>query len=81
MISNDMKNSVSDYAAAVTPSDSAVNDYDYLWVGGAGDLAIVPRLSGSAVTLVGVQAGSFIWIRTSKIMSTNTTATSIVGFK
>jgi len=81
MISSDMKNSVSDYAAAVTPSDSAANEYEYLYVGGAGDLAIVPKLSGTAVTLVGVPAGSFVWVRTSKVMSANTNATSIVGFK
>jgi hypothetical protein len=81
MISNDMKTSVSDYAAAVTPSNSASNEYEYLYVGGAGDLAIVPALSGSAVTLVGVPAGTFIWCRVSKVMSTNTTATSVVGFK
>jgi len=81
MISSDMKNSVSDYAAAITPSDSNANEYEYIYVGGAGDLAIVPKLSGSAVTLVGVPAGTFIWVRTSKVMSTNTTATSIVGFK
>ena len=49
-----------------------------LYVGGAGDLAVVTS-SGSEVTLVGVLAGSFIPVQVLRVESTNTTATNIVA--
>ena len=49
-----------------------------LYVGGAGDLAVVTS-SGSEVTLVGVLAGSFIPVQVLRVEATNTTATNIVA--
>lgn len=66
--------------AAVTKSDStelvAVRG---LWVGGAGDVAVIAAEDSAAVTIVGVPAGTLLPIRVRKVMSTNTTATSIVA--
>lgn len=68
-------------AQAVTPSDTANNTFSYLYVGGAGNVAVIPEAGSTAVTLVAVPAGSYVWLRTSKVMSTNTTATNIIGFR
>lgn len=67
-------------AAAVTPNDSTDLTYTSraIFVGGAGNLAII-MAGGQTVTFVGVQAGAIIPIRASRVMSTNTTATSIVA--
>lgn len=67
-------------AFAVTKSDSTtLAGVRALYVGGAGDVAVMPLGSTVAVTLVGVPAGSVLPIRVTKVMSTNTTATSIVA--
>lgn len=66
--------------SAVTPSDSTVlADVRALYVGGAGNVAVIFKGGTSAVTLTGVTAGSILPIRVTKVMSTNTTATSIVA--
>lgn len=49
-----------------------------LYVGGTGDVAVV-MLEGSAVTFVGVPAGALLPIRVKKVMSTGTTATTIIS--
>lgn len=70
---------IADRAFTVTPSNTAGNVYSYLYVGVGGNIAVVTE-GGDSVTFVGVPAGSFLWIRTSKVMSTDTTASSILGF-
>lgn len=68
-------------AVTVTPSDSTVlpDGVRYVWVGGAGNLAVIMAGDTTAVTLTGVPVGSWLRIQVSKIMSTNTTATNIVA--
>lgn len=66
-------------AAAVTPSDSTPVNCRALYIGVAGNVAVVPARGGSAVTFVGVQAGTTLPVQCSKVMSTNTTATNIVA--
>lgn len=66
-------------AAAITKSDSAANVYDAVYVGGAGNIAVILENDSAAVTITGVLAGTLLPIRTSKVMSTNTTATAMVG--
>lgn len=66
-------------AFAVTPSDSTVINCRAIYVGGAGNVAVIPIEGSTAVTFVGALAGSIIPVGCSKVMSTNTTATSIVG--
>lgn len=63
---------------AVTPSDSTILDFQAVYIGGAGDIAIAAEDTGSAVTFTGVLAGTILPVKGSRIMSTNTTATSLV---
>lgn len=69
-------------AFAVTPSDVTVFSPEArgLYVGGAGNVAVVTK-GGTTVTFTGVAAGTVLPIRVTKVMSTNTTATAIIGFK
>ena len=66
--------------AAVTASDSTdLGCTRGIWVGGAGNLAVRGVGDTAAVTLVGVVAGTLLPIQVDRVMSTNTTATSIVA--
>lgn len=72
--------SPADFAASVTPSDSAdiATASRGLYVGGTGDMAVT-MLSGGSVTFKAVPAGSILPIRVSRVLVTGTTATSIVA--
>lgn len=69
------------YGAAVTPSDA--NDVSFVtrafYVGGTGDVACTMVGGPGDVTLKAVPAGTLLRIRTTRIKSTGTTATSIVA--
>jgi len=67
--------------AAVTPSDSTVVNFRALYVGAGGNVAVIFRddATDTAVTLVGVVTGTVLPISVKQVMSTNTTASSIVG--
>ncbi len=66
-------------AAAVTKSDATVfaPPARGLYVGGAGDVAVT-TVGGDVVTFVGVLAGTVLPVYVTKVMATNTSATSIV---
>jgi len=68
---------------AVTPSDSTTYDPPLraLFVGGAGNLAVIAEDDAAAVTMTGVPAGSLVPVMVKKVMSTSTTATNIVGLR
>lgn len=66
-------------AATVTPSDSTVLNARALYIGGTGDLAVIPIGNSSPVTFVGVPAGVVLPLQVTKVMATNTTATDIVA--
>jgi hypothetical protein len=68
---------------AITKSDTTVYDppLKALWVGGAGDVAVVAADDTAAVTISGVNGGQIIPVSISKVMSTNTTATLMVGWR
>jgi len=68
---------------AVTPSDETgfSPPLRAIWVGVGGDVAIRCPDDASAVTLVGVPAGTLLPVEAEMVMSTNTTATSIVGIR
>lgn len=67
-------------ATAVTPNDSTdLGTTRAVWVGGAGNLAVMFVDQSTAVTLTGVPAGTLLPIQVQKVMSTNTTATSITA--
>lgn len=66
--------------AAVTPSDATILPTTRaLYIGGAGDVAVIFAGDDAAVTLSGAQAGSVLPVQVTKVMSTNTTATNIVA--
>jgi hypothetical protein len=66
-------------AAAVTPSDTGPNAFTGLYIGGAGNVAVVMAGNTASVTFVGVPAGLFMPIQVSQVLSTGTTASSILG--
>lgn len=79
MPSSRSPDSVSGNIAVVTKSDSTVlAETIGLCVGVSGDVAIADR-AGASVTLVGLAAGMWHGIRTTKVFSTGTTATDIVA--
>lgn len=67
-------------ATAVTPGDTTPVNFVGFYVGVSGDVA-VQSAEGTTITFVAVAAGQIIPLRVVRIMSTGTTATSIVGFK
>lgn len=66
-------------AAAVTKSDTTVLNCEGFYVGGAGNVAIMPREGSTAVTLTACIVGQVYPIACNKIMETNTTATLVVA--
>lgn len=79
-MANNVPEEIADRAGSITPSDSAANNWLYLYVGGAGNIALVTE-GGDTVTLSSLPVGSWVWVRTSLVKSTGTTATNLVGFK
>jgi hypothetical protein len=67
-----------DTAAAVTTSDTAPNVFTRLYIGGAGDVAVVTE-NGNTVTFKAVPVGTQLEIRVKQVLATGTTATYIVG--
>lgn len=65
-------------SGAVTKSDSTALQFRAIYVGGAGDVAIKHTEGGDAVTYIGVPAGSILPVSGVRVMSTGTTATSMV---
>lgn len=66
--------------AAVAPNDSTdLTGVRAVYVGGAGNLALMGIHDSAAVTLSSVPAGSLIPVQVKRVMSTNTTATNIVA--
>ena len=67
-------------AATVTLSDSTTVAFTKgLWVGTGGDLAVT-LVGGSAVTLKNVPSGTYVPGSVIHVMTTNTTASNVVGF-
>lgn len=68
-------------AFTITPHDT--NELTYvtrgLYVGGAGNVVVKLSDDSTTVTFTGVVAGSILPIRARLVMSTSTTATSILG--
>ena len=65
-------------AAAVTPSDTTAQSYRAIYVGGAGNVA-VQTVGGNTVTFTAPPVGSILPVEVQKVMSTNTTATLLIG--
>jgi hypothetical protein len=68
-------------AAAVTPSDTLdlTTVTRWLYIGGAGNLAVVMFGTGTNLTLTGLLAGTLLPMRVSRVKATGTTATNILA--
>jgi hypothetical protein len=68
-------------AEAVTPSDSTdlVTFSRALWIGGAGNIAVIMRDGSGPFLISGIPAGTLLPIRVQRVNATNTTATLIVA--
>jgi hypothetical protein len=64
---------------SITPNDSGSIYADALFVGGAGDVACVDRDGNNATYTV--PAGGYVLTEITKVKSTGTTATGIIGLK
>ena len=74
-----VSNQIADRAYTVTKSDTAANIYSYLYVGTGGTVTVVTE-GGDTVQFTNVANGSYLWIRTSIVKSTGSTASDILGF-
>lgn len=67
-------------AVAVTPSDSTVLPTTRaLYIGTAGNVAVVMADDQNSVTFVAVMAGSILPVQVTKVLATGTTASNIVA--
>lgn len=81
MINKDL--SASGRFEAITPNDT-VDFADSratrrIYVGGAGNLVLVPADGGPAVTFTGVPVGTMLEVAARRVNATNTTATNLVA--
>lgn len=73
-----MQKDVATEFGVVTPSDTTQLQFDALYVGVGGSIAIKAKPADTAVTFVGVPTGTFLPVKGQVVMSTNTTATNLV---
>lgn len=69
-----------DGGGAITPSDTADNFWESIFVGGAGNVTVVTPF-GDTVEFTAPAAGFVLPIRVVKVKATGTTATNLVGLK
>lgn len=65
-------------AVAVTPSDTTVVAFNYLYIGLTGDVAVIPYGQDNAVTFKSCPVG-ILPVGVTKVMATGTTAGNILG--
>ena len=75
-----MSTSSADGVFAITKSDATVfsNPTRAIYVGGAGDVAVT-MVDDTTAVFTAVPAGSFLPLRTKKVLLTGTTATLLLG--
>ena len=66
-------------AAAVTKSDTVLNEFDALFIGTGGDVSVKCRDDSVAVVFKNIGNGEFFPVSVRYVMSTNTGASDIVG--
>lgn len=66
-------------AFTITPSDVTVIAAEVLYIGTTGNVAVV-TVGGTTITFSNVPVG-ILPIRCTKVMSTNTTASNIIGMR
>ncbi len=66
---------------AITPGVEIDPPVRAIWVGGAGDVAIIASGDTAARTLKGAAAGQLIPVEVRRVEASGTTATDIVGIR
>jgi len=66
-------------ARAVTPSDATVVGCNAIYVGGAGNISVLPKSGETAVVFTAVPVGSILPVNAVLIRSTGTTATLLIA--
>ncbi len=69
----------SDTADQLTSGIAKQSNASQVYVGTTGNVAVICAEDSSAVTFVGVPAGTILPVLVTRVMSTNTTATNMVG--
>ncbi len=65
---------------AITPSNSTKFNFPTtVYVGTTGNVAVYDWYSGTLLTYVAVPAGSTLPVQVERVMSTNTTASDLIG--
>lgn len=78
--SNGMQGQFPYYAEAITPSDVDTWAQPVMvYVGGSGDVRVMPWGAQSAVTFAGVSGGSMLPVCVRAILATGTTATGLLA--
>lgn len=74
-------NSPASQLITITPSDTVplAGGVRAIWVGGAGDVAVVGLGDLTPKTLIGAQAGQVIPVFAKFVYATGTTATNLIG--
>jgi len=67
-------------AVAVTPHDTNANAFDALYIGGAGNVAVVTQ-GGQSTTFIAPPIGTVLYIKTKQVLATGTTASNLVGLR
>ena len=65
-------------AVEITPNDSTRVHYTAIYVGGTGDLKVTTE-GENDVTFKSVQVGTILPVRVTRVFTTGTTATNLVG--
>lgn len=65
---------------AITTSDTVLQSYAAIYVGGAGNVAVTME-SGDVLTFTAPPVGTILPFRVTKVMATNTTATLLIGLQ
>lgn len=67
-------------ATAIVPADNtAIGPFEALYVGGTGNVVLIPYNSITPVTFNGVPAGTILRVHFQGVNATSTTATGLVG--
>ena len=67
-------------AFAITPDDAASQNYAFsVYVGGTGDVAVIPAGGDTAITFAGVPAGTVVPLVVKQVLAAGTTATGLIG--
>lgn len=80
MSGSNVSGQIGNHVKAITPSDTAQNAFSYIYVGTGGDVKVTDEL-GNVATFTAAPQGGYLWVRTSLVWATGTTASNLVGHR